>query len=818
MDDLRYAIRAAFRTPLATLVIVGSLALGIGANTAVFSFVDAVQFKPLPFHDEDTLVDVHEWSATELCAGCGVGTSYPAFTDWQAAATSFSALEAYVELRAVVSVGARPERAQRVEGDPERLGAARVSAGLFPLLGIQPVRGRPLTADDDRPGAAPVALISDALWTRRFARAPDVLERTIRLDGVDYAIVGVMPEGFRFPEFADVWTPVGAASAKWARADRSLGVIGRLRDGTSIEQARAEMKTLAGALEQAHPESNARWTADVSTLREDLTSETATASLVLMSAVAFVLLIACANVANLQLVRAADRRREIALRLALGASRARIVRLVVAESLVLAVVGGVFGLLIAFWTARGIVAALGTEAPYWIRFGIDARVVVFAIAVTTATAVLCGLWPALRASRGDPQVVLKDGGTASAGGTRHASNVLAVAQLALSLMLLTGAGLLARTVATTFSFDAGYDTSRVVVGDVPLAGPRYETPGQDAVFAMNVVDRLERLPGVHATVFRHVFFAGFGGTRRTIDVEGLSRVPDGASPTFYAAVTPSYFRTYGVTFAEGRDFNRALDRDVVVLNETMARRLWPSASAAGHRVRFGEGSPWLTVIGVVRDFGGGPLGRDRHPFAYVPFDSLRSLRANASESRRSPGAGLDVSIAARTSGHVTALFSEVRSAVRAADPDQPLESLQTAEQMMADWASPARFIGLLMSALAALALGLAAMGTYGVIAYGVSQRTRELGIRIALGASGRQIGRMVTASALRLAVFALLLGVPGAFATTRMLEGVLFGTSPTDPVVFALAILGLVAVALGASWYPSRRAARVDPVRALRAE
>ena len=793
MDDVRYALRAAFRSPLAALVIIGSLALGIGANTTVFSFVDAVQFKALPFDDEANLVDVHEWSATELCAGCGVGTSYAGFREWQQTATSFSALEAYVEARAVLSG----------RTDPERLGTARISAGLFPMLGIHPVLGRQLVSDDDRVGASPVALISDSVWTRRFGRESDVLGRVIRVDGVDHAIVGVMPPGFRFPEFAHVWIPVGQGAAGWARTDRSLGVIGRLRPGATIAHARAEMRTLAAAQEQAHPESNARWTADVSTLRSDMTGETAMASLVLMSAVAFVLLIASANVANLLLVRAIDRRREIAMRLALGATRARIVRLVVAESLVLSAIGGATGLLLALWGSRAIVAALATEAPYWIRFGIDMRVVLFAIALTTLTGVLCGLVPALRVARQDPQTALKDGATHTVVATRRFSSALAIVQLALSLVLLAGAGLLVKTVAKTFGFDAGYDTSRVVVGDVPLSGPRYESSGQDRAFASTVVERLERVPGIRAAVLRHVFFAGFGGTRRTIEVEGMSQVPEGASPSFYAAVTPAYFTVYGARMVEGRDFAPSGEADVAVLNETMARRLWPATPAVGHRIRFGTDSPWLTVIGVVRDFGGGPLGRGPSPFAFIRFESSR---------------GRDVAVIASTTGDVPALMAEVRAAVRAADPDQPLEDLQTAGQMLANVASPARFIGILMGALAAVALGLAAMGTYGVIAYGVSQRTRELGIRIALGASGRQIGRMVTRSAMRIAALALALGIPGAFATTRLLEGVLFGTSPTDPLVFALATCGLVLVALGAAWQPARRAARVDPLIALRAE
>ena len=793
MDDVRYAMRAAFRSPLAAVVIIGSLALGIGANTTVFSFVDAVQFKALPFDDEATLVDVHEWSATELCAGCGVGTSYPGFREWQHTATSFVALEAFVEARAVVS-GAT---------DPERLGMARISAGLFSVLGISPALGRQLTPDDDRVGATPVALISDTVWRRRFAGVSDVLGRTIRLNGVDHTIVGVMPPGFRFPEFAHVWVPVGLGAAGWERADRSLGVIGRLRPGTTIAQARAEMRTLAAAQAQARPESNVRWTAEVSTLRADMTGETATASLVLMSAVAFVLLIACANVANLLLVRAIDRRREIAMRLALGATRARIVRLVMAESLVLSAIGGAAGLLLALWGSRAIVAALDTETPYWIRFGVDVRVVLFAIATTTLTGVACGLIPALRVARENPQTTLKSGATTTSVGARRLSSALATAQLALSLVLLAGAGLLVKTLAKTFAFDAGYDTSRVVVGDIPLSGPRYQSPGQDRAFAAAVIERLEQAPGVRVAVLRHVFFAGFGGARRTIEVEGMTQVPEGASPSFYVAVTPAYFSVYGVAKVEGRDFARTQEDDVVILNETMARRLWPSVPAVGHRIRFGPDTPWRTVIGVVRDFGGGPLGHGPTPFAFVPFDSSQ---------------GDEVAVVASTSGDVPSLMSEVRAAVRAADPDQPLENLQTAAQMMASMASPARFIGILMAALAAVALGLAAMGTYGVIAYGVSQRTREIGIRIALGASGRQIGRMVTRSAVRMAALALALGIPGAFATTRLLEGVLFGTSPTDPLVFSLAPFGLVAVAIGASWQPARRAAHVDPLVALRAE
>ena len=791
MDDLRYAVRAALRSPMAAIVIIASLALGIGANTAVFSFVDAVQFKPLPFQDEYRLVDVHEWSATELCSGCAVGTSYPAFLDWSARTTSFSQLGAYLENRVVVS-----------GGDAERVGSALVSAGLFPMLGVQPALGRQFTVADDRAGAEPVAIISDGLWKRRFGGEPNVLARMIRVNGTDRAIVGVMPPGFRYPEFAHLWLPLAPAASDWKRDDRSLAVVGRLRDNVTLDQARAEIRTIAAALEQSYPATNARWSADVSTLREDMTSETAMASLVLMSAVAFVLLIACANVANLLLVRASERRREIAMRLALGASRGRIVRLVVAESLVLSAVGGAAGLLIALWASGAIVAALGTETPYRIQFGVSERVVLFSIVLTMLTAFACGVLPALSASRQDPQSILKDGANASGGRRgRRALHGLVVAQLALSLVLLAGAGLLIKTVVKSFEFNPGYDPSTVVAGDVSLSGQEYQAPQRVRAFALDIVDQLQRIDGVRAAVSRTVFFAGFGGTRRTVEVEGMETVPGAASPSFYAAVTPGYFDVHHVTFAEGRGFTSAADDATVIVNETMARRLWPASGAVGRRVRFGV--TWKTIVGVVRDFGGSPLGRGSHPFAYVPFDA---------------GTGGDLAIIASRNTEAAALIPEIRAAVRAADPDQAVEDVKTMAAALRDWASPARFVAILMTALACVALALASIGTYGVIAYGVSQRTRELGIRVALGATTRQIGRMVMGAALRLGLIALTIGIPGAWATTRALEGVLFGTSPTDAMVFSITPLILLAVAALASWHPARRASRIDPISALRAE
>lgn len=804
LQDLRHALRLFRRAPVMSAAVVASLALGIAANTAVFSFVNAIQFKPLPVENEATLVDLSETSQTELCAGCAVGTSHPTYQDWKSTATTFQAMGAYREERFVVA-------GLHGSGGPERVGGALASAELFPMLGIQPAFGRGFTAADDQAGAAPVVILSDLLWRSRFFtdradRADvNVLGAALKVNGIARTIIGVMPPGFRFPEFAQLWVPLTPAAGKWARADRSLAVVARLRRGVDIETARSEMRTLAAAQAAAYPDSHARWTATAITLREDMTAETAMASTVLLGAVAFVLLIACVNVANLLLARALQRRRELAIRLSLGASRSRVVRLVLAESFVLAAAGGAVGLLAALWLAGSIVTALGTEAPYWIQFGVDWRVFAFCALVTVTAALLCGAAPAIQASRPDVNAELRDGGTTSVSpGARRVRHALTVGQLALALVLLACAGLLIKTVARTFQFDAGYDTTKVVVGDLNLEGPAFENPGAITAVTSTILDSLHRRPDVRAAVSQTVFFAGFGAEPRRMLVEGLPDVPVGASPTFYFAVTNEYFGILNLALQAGRPF-ASLDRDVVIVNATLARRTWGNRSPLGVRIRFGDTSsraPWLTVIGVVADAGGSPLAIERgRPVAYVPFSSQP---------------GREFALYAATDSSAAHLIPEVRAAVAAADPDLPIEDLMTREQAYASWAAPARFVATLMTSLSAVALLLACIGIYGVMAYGIGQRTREIGVRLALGATPRQVQALVVRTGAWLVVSGIVIGTAGARASTRMLEGVLAGTSPTDPAVFATvaAILGLVGCA--ASWLPSRRAARVDPLTVLR--
>ena len=793
--DLRQALRLCRRAPVMAAVIIGSLTLGIGANTAVFSFVNAIQFRPLPVADEDTLVDVSEWSATELCAGCGVGTSSPGFLEWRERAQSFSAMGAYREESFAISGG----------GEPERAGGALVSAALFPMLGVHPVAGRLFAREDEMPTAPPVALISELLWRNRFGSRGDVIGETLKIDGRAHTIVGVMPAGFRWPEFAQLWLPLGASAANWPRTDRSLTVVARLAAGTDIERASVEMRTLAAAQAAANPATNARWTARVTSLRADMTGETAVASLVFLSAVAFVLLIACANVANLLLVRALERRREIAVRLALGASRGRILRLVLTESLMFAAAGGVLGMALAAAGSRWLVAAFQTDVPYWIQFGIDWHVPLFCVLITTTAALLCGVGPALQASRRDVQSTLQEGSNAAAipsGGLRSA---LVVLQLTLALVLLAGAGLMIKTVAQIYVFDAGYDTSRVVVADLSLTSARYDTPAARRSFTASVLESLSRIPSARAAFARTVFFAGFGGEARRVIVEGTAEVAPGLSPGFYYAVTPGYFGTLGVSLQQGRSFT-ATDTDVVVVNREMADRIWPGRSPLGSRIRFGRDAAPLEVIGVVANEGGSPFGQARHvAAAYVPL------------SFNEPGT-MALYVSSSSPSALDSLGPEIRGAVRRADPELPVEDLMTMEETLRRWTQPARFVALLMGSLSGVAILLASIGVYGVMAYSVAQRWREIGIRVALGATSAHVRRLLVGSALRMICTGLALGLLGAWAGTRALEGILAGTSPTDPVVFSAAVLVLGLAGLCAAWIPARRARYVDPTLALRAE
>jgi putative ABC transport system permease protein len=798
--DVRFALRSLAKSRLFTAVALAMLALGIGANTAVFSLVDAVAFKPLPFADADRLVDVHEWSATQLCSGCAVGTSYDGFVDWRARATSFSGMGAYMELPVGVS---------GVEA-PERITAALASADLFPVLGVRPAVGRSIGREEDRGGGAPVVVISDDLWRRRFAADSGIVGRVIRVNGLPYTVVGIMPPRFRFPEFADLWLPFAQLAHRTPRSQRDYGVVARLRPGVSIGQADAEMRTLGSALEKQFPETQREWTAGATSFRRDYAGETAQLYGVMLGAVICVLLIVCANLAGLLLVRGAVRQKEIAIRLALGASRAQLVRQLLAESLVIALVGGALGIVLASWGVDFAVASLRTAVPFWIDFGIDARAVVFCLTISISTGIAFGLVPALRASRPDVQRTLKEGSQAITSGLARSRlrSALVVLELALALVLLAGAGVLMKAFLRISSPDTGIDTHNVLTGNLEFLDARYGDRSQLGTAATAISERIGRLPGISAAaVTRFDFLAGFGARDEKVRVEGMTDVADGVSPRFSTVVTPGYFAAVRLPLRAGRllsGLDRAGAADVVVINARLARQLWPNESPLGKRIKLGQADslPWLTIVGVVGDVGGGERMRNQ---AYRPFG-------------QSPGR--PASLIARGAGpaDVRQLLPLIRSELREVDADLPLVNPATMEEQWHAQHWPYEMYALFMTGFAALAILLAAIGLYGLVAFAVTQRTREIGIRLALGADRRHVLLLVTGQGGRLIALGCIAGILGSMGLLRALRFMLFGASPVDPGVYAL-VAGLLAfVALVASYIPARHAVSVDPLIALRSE
>ncbi len=803
--NLRHALRTLQRAPGVAFVAITSLALGIGANSALFTLMNGALFRPLPYRDAGRLVDVSEVNPRDLCAGCAVGTSAPTFEVWRSETSGvFSGLGAYREEGAIFGDGE----------EADRLSIAAVSSGLFELLGVAPRHGRTFATEEDRMGAPGVVVISDQLWRGRFRADANIVGRTVRLDGVPVTVVGVMPPRFQFPEFAKAWVPLGARPASADVSDRTLGVIARLKPTTSIEQARQVLQRVSSTLAQAQPSAYTNWSAAVTSLRDDLNTDTGSAFAILLGAATFVLLIACANLANLLLARAARRDREFAVRLALGASRGRLAGLLLTESLLLAVAGGAAGLFVASWSLDIVRSILPDQVPFWLEFKMDWRVLLFTLAASLVTGVVFGLAPAVHASRASVHDALKEGQRTSSASFRRGvlRPALVVGQVTLALVLLAAANLSLRSLAKARrTDDLGYNPRGILQGTVELRSPRYRDSTQVAAFATALLPRLQATPGVKlAALDRTDFLGAFVGQSGRMTLEGSAEaVPDAVVPRFAHAVSPDYFALMEIPVRRGRRIaptDVAGSPAVVVVNEATAERLWRGADPIGRRLKLaapGSDAPWLTVVGVVGDVVGSPITHQPTAVIYTAI-------------AQSPGQPFQTLL--RGDGNPLSLKQQLVRVAHEIDADIPVLEVSTLEQSLADWTRPLRFMGTLLGALAAIALLLATSGIYGVLSYVVAQRSHEIGVRMALGANARSVLFLIVGQGMALSLVGVAIGLTGLFALRGVLRSVLFGLSPLDPVALGATVATLVIVAGVASYVPARRVLRIDPVGALRSE
>jgi putative ABC transport system permease protein len=799
--DVRFGIRLLLHAPAFTVIALATLALGMGAATAIFSVVDAVLLKPLPFPHPERLVAIFEKNAAQNQFKLFVAGGN--FLEWRHETRALAAAGAFQNIHVNLTEGPNGHM------DPEEISAQRVSAELLPLLGVQPVVGRLFRPDEDRPGGVPPVLLGNDLWRRKFGADGSVVGKSIRLSDQSYTVAGVLPAGFRIMGLAaDVCIPM-ALDPNDTRAahSRSLTVIARLRPGATIEQARAELDTIGDRLERADPVLNRGWRPSVFPLREELVGEVRQPLVVLAGAVGFLLLMACVNVANLLLARGAGRRREIAIRMAMGATRGRVARQLLAESLLLALAGGAQGLLLA-WGGVAILARIGhTGIPRLGEARLDWRLFLFALGASVATGILFGLAPAILASGSTLNTALVEEGrgrtTARSG--RLLRHALVVSEVALAVLVLIGATLLIRSFARLRAVDLGFQPSGLVTLRLPLAGVRNTAAERRIAFLQQARDRVAALPGVSAvaavdTLPLHGF--GFG---TTFAVAGRP-VPEPRPIGLVRAVTPGYFRTMGLPLLEGRDFTAADTAQTgltLLVSRTLARRFWPRGGAVGGRLVLDPGGRLAEIVGVVGDVKPDRIAGEDWLTIYCPF-AQNAFRG--------------MSLAIRTSLPAAAVVPAAARAIHQVDPDQPVADARPMDDVVDDAVAGARFNTVVLAIFAQIAFVLAAVGVYGVVSYDVSQRTRELGIRLALGAQPAGVIRLVVGQAALLSGLGIAAGLAAAWALTRLMVTMLYRVEPTDAYTFTMIPALLAAVALIAGYLPSRRAMALDPARALRHE
>jgi putative ABC transport system permease protein len=817
MQDVRYALRTLRRAPGFTVVAVAALAIGIGANTAIFSLVDAMRARALPYDEPSSLVQL--WGNVMRTRLERRGNSYPDFLDWRAQAQSFEAMAAFNNQSSTLTVN----------GEPERLFGEFVSAPYFSLLGIAPARGRTFTEAEDNP-AAPgyVIVLSNGLWKRRFDANPDILGTKTLLNGNAYTVIGVMPPDFKgLTDTAEFWVPFAFNAPPRVmanRGNRGWGALARLKPGASRASAQLELDGIARRLEQQYPDTNEKRGVEVSPLEVELFGGLRPALLTLMAAVAFVLLIACANVANLLIARSETRRREVAVRTAVGASRGRLVRQLITESCVLTALGAAAGLLVAQGAISVLIVQSPVSFPSYVTPGVDLRVAAFTIAVSLACGLLVGLAPGLQAGGVDLNEALKETARGSDGRrSQRVRNALVVAELALAVVLLVGAGLMIRSVRNIASLNPGFDPASIVTLRVSVprvAAPAAAVPAtptgaaqpvpEPVVSGRTLLDRVQSVPGVNAVALGSDLPLDGNASATIFAAEGMPPVTAENAPRSYThRVSPGFFSTLGIAFVAGRTFDDnelTAASPAVIVSERVVKRFWPDQDPIGRRIKFGTltgTTPWLSIVGVVRDvkYRGLPDNPTADPDIYLPFIDRNQ----------------QFSLAVRASVPPSSLVAPVRAVIRATDPSIPIYDVSTMEALIGGQTSQSRFMMWLMGVFAAVALVLSVIGIYGVMSYLVSQRTREIGIRLALGAAGRDIIALVVGNGARLVAAGVAIGLAAAFALQRLVASLLYGVSAAD-AASGVAVAILAGVALVACYVPALRATRVDPLYALRYE
>ena len=804
--DLVYSVRMLLKRPSLTFLAIIAIGLGIGANTTIFSVVNTVLLKPLPYEHPEQLLLLSTEQRNQALDGRG-SFSVPDLVDVQQSATTLEYVATEQQTGTIITEG----------GDPERLIGAAVSADYFPLLRVKPVLGRTFTRDEDKPGAASVVLLSHGLWQRRFGGDPNIIGREIDLGGKT-TVIGIMPAGFEYPitdETQDFWEPIFSATfmtktMREERANRFLQVFGRLKPGVTIPQAIAELDLLSRQVEQQYPQSSTNIIFNAVSIHEEMTRDYRTALFVMLGAVGLVLLIACANVANLLLARAAARQKEVAIRMALGASRRRIAGQLLTESVLLSLTGGVVGLLLASWGLELLALYGPADVPRLRDISLDRYVLLFTFSVATLTGILFGLAPALQASKPDPGNMLKEGGR---GLTHSASNrmrsALIVSEVALSLMLLVGAGLLINSFWRLLQTDAGFDPKGVLALDIPLSRTTYPKPEQRSAAFEQLIARMKTVPGVRdVSVVSNVPLTDLD-VELSFQVEGREPYKPGEEATAdYTVAGSDYFRTMNIAVQRGRvftDHDTANSPAVLIVSEAFVKRYFPNEDPIGRRIVFdGSNKTAREIVGVVADVHRNGLDLGVQPEMYVSYIQRPERRMN---------------LVMRTEMRdASQLAAAARAEVKAFDPNQIIWRVQTLEQLLGTSVAPRRFNMLLLGIFAGVALVLAAVGLYGVMSYSVSWRTHEIGIRMALGAKRADVLRLVVRQGMTMTLIGLALGLVGAFSMSRVIAGLLHGVSAKDPLTFTVVSVVLLGVALLACFIPARRATRVDPIVALRSE